>query len=557
MLIDISIKKYNSANKLAGMRKVAATVTLDSQNGNNFGMSLTKGEGFYSATDGSILYCDENKNWSLAAKSDGTITSRSVPFPALEQGASYAVKTAGPSAKAQARFVELRNKAKKEQVNPKEQEISTKIVNTYWSIKKQLEENYFGKPNMTADSSKKIIYRFLREENFADGLSAEDKYIYNNSKSLKYLTSTYLKTLSDQVDQYYGSGKKPASGGSGSQATRGGSGPTGGDILIAETHRGLSGLVDTGNRDYVYTTSPDGASASYTYRGDQGKTLDKNYPRWVEFVGKLNALPIGSATRAAPSATPAATTAPTEAAPATTTSDAEVAPAVAPADNLTINVARLLSNVDAGHTYAGKTVFTNERGMVRRMLAAIGKIYDNYESKGITVTGDAPLALAKMIVGMKRSTLERSSLASFDSGQLSSMGEKEIEKTFRGDLDIIMRAVVDIDSRLGGKAGYGKLENYLGIKGGTRKQVGGVSPTNAPVTPGTLTPAPTSPALPELKLPQGSSPYSFEGVSPSLTRPASFDPRIKKLAKLRRLEVRAQMEAAVEPSAKLGRSRIS
>ena len=367
----------------------------------------------------------------------------------------------------------------------------------------------------------------------------------------------------NSIEKEKNSGKRrvPASGESSkAQATRGGSNAVGEEILIAPSHRGLSGLVDTGNRDYVYTTSPDGASASYIYKGVQGKTLDKNYPRWAEFVGKLNALPTEGANKTAPSATPATTTAPTEATPATTTSNAEVAPASAPVDNLTINVARLLSNVDAGHTYAGKTVFTNERGMVRRMLAAIGKIYDNYESKGITVTGDAPLALAKMIVGMKRSTLERSPLAYFDSGQLSSMGEKEIEKTFRGDLDIIMRAVADIDSRLGGKAGYGKLENYLGIKGGTRKQVGGVSPTNAPVAPGATpsTPATVSnPVEKGFELPKGGTPYSFTGVSPSLKTGTSFDPRIKKLAKLRRLRVRAQMEAAVEPSAKLGRSRIS
>ena len=43
----------------------------------------------------------------------------------------------------------------------------------------------------------------------------------------------------------------------------------------------------------------------------------------------------------------------------------------------------------------------------------------------------------------------------------------------------------------------------------------------------------------------------------SFGKKSSLDSRINKLAKLRRLRVRAQMEAAIEPSAKFGRSRVS
>jgi hypothetical protein len=503
--------------KLAEIRKVAAVYFTNNRNYNNFNT------GFYNATDGSVLYFDKTlEKWYLALDNDGKITGRvAKDFTPIRSGESYDVTTAMESTEAQDKFVQARgaktyatiyndsNFKLKVSLN---KEVDGRAVSES-SVDVALGDMYTLKPDQ--DISLKLINSNVGDKRFKPN-TFKGNETYYVSKLLDLGSSVGAKKED--------SGRKRSSGVSGQT--------TGGEILIAESHRGLTGLVDTGNRDYVYTTASNGASATYTYRGSPGKTLDKNYSRWAEFVGKINKLSTDGATKAAP---PAPTAPATEAATAGQTTGGETAPATTPVDNLTINVARLLSNVDAGHTYAGKTIFTNERGMVRGMLAAIGKIYDNYESKGITVVGDAPLALARMIVGMKRSTLERSALASFDSGQLSSMGEKEIEKTFRGDLDIIMRAVVDIHNRLGGKPGYGKLENYLGIKGGTRRQVGGVSPTNAP-----------APAPPK-----------EEADDDTKKNSSRIDPRIKKLATLRRLRVRSQMEAAVESSAQLGRFRIS
>jgi len=556
--------------KLAGIRKVAGTVTLDSQGGNNWGMSLTNQKGFYSATDDSILYCDENKNWSLAAKSDGTITSRSVPFPALEQGASYAVKTAGPSEKAQEKFVELRSKAKEEMtpgvssagyIIKNDLKISVSIIQDEIKPIPPAKELIPGASDSFNPSSRMTVsYKDSAGKDLNTTIgSIKLKDAVKDQKGPTY--SVNLSELSNALAPLKSSGSE---GGSRRRSSGGGGGQpqaTSGEILIDPEHRGLTGLVDANDPKFVYTTAPDGSWADYTHDGKPGsRRLDKTFKNWPKVVSQMNSFPIGDATKTAPAAT---TTAPT------TPSGAEAAKAPVPegeaaglqtrrvvSDATVMNVAKVLTDVYGGATYAGRTVFRNEMGMVRKMM---DQLNTTAQSLGVTI-GSAE-ALAQIITPSIRPGLGR-----FGTANLDGLGERDMEKQYRAELNLIMTAVKNLFDRI--KKSPAQLLNYqpnlrdaaIALKQkreGAKTPAAGTTPAATPAPSAPATPAPSAAATPTTGAGGTPEPKAEANDGSSFGKKSSLNPKFKKLAKLRRLRVRGQMEAAIEPSARLGVSRVS
>lgn len=326
------------------------------------------------------------------------------------------------------------------------------------------------------------------------------------------------------------------------------SSPQGTSYTKLEGESGTVKVEDLGEKGKFKYTILSPASFSYVWYEKDGTTVKKkndsvttsNYStNWNNTAAAINKLPVQSgAATAAPAATTPAPAATTDQAPAAQGQGEVVV------DNLVTNVAKILSNVDAGHTYALRTV-ANEKRMVRLMLRAIQDM-----TEGSVI--DSSLALAKVIVGSARAALANSNLAKADPSAVAGMSERDIERTFAPELQTIMRAVVRLDAALGGKSGYSKLSSYVRVEVPAKPASGGASNIAAPALGGTIERRPL---------------YTFEGVSPSLSgsadngltvdKKSSLDPRIKKLAKLRRLRVRGQMEAAIEPSARFGHSRVS
>jgi hypothetical protein len=370
--------------------------------------------------------------------------------------------------------------------------------------------------------------------------------------------------------------KSSGSQGGSRRRSSGGGGQTTGDVVQLTGNPGDIKVETLANGETFTYTIKSPTEFSYVWKDKDGKEKKKNdsvtttYSKWNQTATAINAIPVTTPAQTAP----AAPTAPaTEAAPAGQTTGGETAPAEggmgqAPADNLTVNVARLFSNVEGGHTYAVKTL-ANERRMVRGMLEAIRGIRGG-------VVYDAPLSLAKIIVGYSRSALASSNLAKIDSGELSGMSEKQIEKTFPTELSIIMRGIVGLDRTLGGRSGYASIARYVRFaeakKADTPKAPADAAAPSAPASAAPAaaatppaTPAPATGSAPATPAAATGTPAPKKEEKPvgekaddgTTKKSSRIDPRIKKLATLRRLRVRSQMEAAVESSAQLGRFRIS
>ncbi len=276
-------------------------------------------------------------------------------------------------------------------------------------------------------------------------------------------------------------------------------------VLVLQPGKSVS------DADYTYTgidaESFSWAGISEKTKGTKGTFAKKSVKpeAWAKAVSALNALVVGQIAKVITTTTTAPTA---DGAQATT------APATQPADNLTANVAKIISNMNEGQTYGGKTLFRNEVALVRGMIAAI-----NGKAAESKMTIDASLALAKVIVGMARTQLSGSTLDSATAFG-PNMGEKEIESTHRAALDTIVRAV-DILADSYKKDGYKGLVALVTIK----------------------PPAPVSPAI--------------TAPTPVATTASALEAKIIRLAATRRIRVRSQMENAIESgsTAQMGRSR--
>jgi len=253
--------------------------------------------------------------------------------------------------------------------------------------------------------------------------------------------------------------------------------------------------------------------------------------KWNTAVANLNNVQKPKLNSSRQSATQA-TTSPTATPQNATTKPAEAA-ATPVITSLVTNIAQILSNVRAGSTYAGKTVFRNEKGMVKAMLTALDASFANATGNpAIKAIGSAPNALA-LIIAKKNAPLENGALASAVPGDLAKMNDKQISKAFQRDLDTVMATVRELDA---GKF-VDNVDKYVQYVVGTVNAATPQQPT-AQQTSQTPTTATSRP----VKLPDKAS--------------SRYPAKIIRLASLRRLRVRSEMEAAITGSAMPGRDRV-
>jgi hypothetical protein len=398
----------------------------------------------------------------------------------------------------------------------------------------------------------------LKQENVE--VKIEDEILARVAE--KGIVGENLSRLSGELAKFKVKNVPKSDGGAGSPRRSGGSKSpqaTSGEILIDEAHRGLTGLADANSKDYVYNTAPDGTWADYSYKGGELKRLTKEYPNWAKFVAGLNTYPTTGATKTAPAATT----------PTTTPTGAEAAKAPVPegeaagvqtrrvvSDAMVMNVAKVLTDVYGGATYAGRTVFRNEMGMVRKMM---DQLNSTAQSLGVTI-GSAE-ALAQIITPSIRPGLGR-----FGTANLDGLGERDMEKQYRAELNLIMTAVKNLFDRI--KKSPAQLLNYqpnlrdaaIALKQkreGAKTPAAGTTPAATPAPSAPATPAPSASATPAPATEGTPAPKAEANDGSSFGKKSSLNSKFKKLAKLRRLRVRGQMEAATEPSARLGVSRIS
>ena len=387
-------------------------------------------------------------------------------------------------------------------------DINDKIKKIYDDAKEWITKSHFHMKKETAENHIDDAFNY---ENFKSELSsdAQRKILDNQKNAIWYPAVTDLKSYVKSLSY---SNYTPAAAAAAPNKNKPSAAQTTAKSLI------INYPIRTKLQDskYIYKIDDPNSKFSWIQKNTDPPVsgdfeLSKfGIAKWNKAVAKLNdpnlTTVISTSQVASSTATPAATTAPAATPEAATQATAEV-----PTDTLSTNVARILSNVDAGQTYAGRTPFTNEMGMVRNMLRAINAIADQRK-----VVIDAPLSLAKIIVGANRSSLGKSVLSTYDSTALTSMREGQIEKTFRAELDIIMRSIASFDQRLGGKRNYDKISGYINLR---------------------------TPAVP-------ATPPAEKKAS------SSFNKKIIKAATLRRLKIRSQMEAAIDSSAQMGRARV-
>jgi hypothetical protein len=238
------------------------------------------------------------------------------------------------------------------------------------------------------------------------------------------------------------------------------------------------------------------------------KKVTSAYSKWEQAAKTLNTLWDTSGKGAAPSTvTPAATTAPAAPTEAVKPSETEVT-----ADKMVSNVAKVLTDVYGGATYAGKTI-RNEQGMVKKMMEFINSVA---QSAGKTI--NSAETLAKIITPSIRNGLGR-----FSTADTVGLSEKDMEKTYRAELDLIMSAIRGLNDRtggLGGMKGYDKLVSFS-------KELREMYPA-----------------------------YYASKAKKTKEASDSLDKKFIKAATLRRLKIRSQMEAAIDSSAQMGRARV-
>jgi len=104
--------RENRLAKLAGLKKMAG---VEFSGRASTGAAFRENKGFYETEGGTILYCDENKKWFIAADSSGKIRGATVKsFTPVSESETYKVISANPTLEAQEKFRNFREKAQAE-----------------------------------------------------------------------------------------------------------------------------------------------------------------------------------------------------------------------------------------------------------------------------------------------------------------------------------------------------------------------------------------------------------------------------------------------------------
>lgn len=330
--------------------------------------------------------------------------------------------------------------------------------------------------------------------------------------------------------------------------------------VIDDAHKGKT-LTD--NAGYTYVVAPDGKSLTFSIKGSQPKTLNQSYKNWKSVVGNINAIPVtssGTATPAAQTQTPAATTpAAGEAAKAQQTERQFDANALAGVKAVLVRAAT------PGGFGLAVTTAANERARIQRMVSVIQKV--------IGQNIDAYDFLTKMLLVSQRG--EQSLVPWFSkenySNAIATAPRKDVvaDKNGTGPFNKPVAAVLSVLNEV--YSGDFADDNEGTIKKFKETFVKGIVPAQpAANTAATAAQTGAAPAAnpeqpPTVVQSKGTGTREFYNEEEKAkaeekekaAAASQVDPRIKKLATLRRLRVRGQMEAATDSSAKFGRSRVS
>jgi hypothetical protein len=381
---------------------------------------------------------------------------------------------------------------------------------------------YKYKDRQTKDQALAYVKRMIYEYFPQGSLTANESSLFNDKEEKKTLfddmVSGNYQSLVEVIDNIYGgssSGRATSGGSSRPQATTG-------EIRINEEHSGLTDLVDGNDPRFVYTTAPDGSWADYTFEGKPGsRRLDKTFKNWPEVVTQMNKFPIGNAKK-----TPAAGA---TAAPAATGGAAEAQKAEKPVDSgqvasfdpqMISNVSIILQKAST-RAYA-MTVPGNQKKQIKDMLAAIGVAATSAGISGVT---NPSQFLANLIIA-KRGPASFTTIGKMQ--DVAALSRGDIKSAAKEEVRLLMEGVNEV-YRIYGADDYQRMVRQFA----------------SVMRRGQAASAAQKEQTAQIPAAEGEATASY------------LDLKIKKLAKLRRLRVRSQMEAAIEPSAKFGRSRIS
>lgn len=321
--------------------------------------------------------------------------------------------------------------------------------------------------------------------------------------------------------------------------------------------------------DYEYEVS-DPANQFEWKRKSDGKTgfferASSGTPKWNQAVTRLNALSPISSVAATPAAqTPAATTPTAEEAAKTQQAGRQF-----DANALAGVKAVLVRAATPGGFGLAVTTAANERARIQRMVSVI--------QKRVGQNIDAYDFLTKMLLVSPRG--EQSLVPWFSaenySNAIATAPRKDVvaDKNGTGPFNKPVAAVLSVLNEVynGDFAddnegtvdkfketfvkGYTPAQPAANTAAAPAAKTGAAPASNTPAASATNppTPPPSAPAAPAATQTQTAD-KADDGHSKSSSR---VDPRIKKLATLRRLRVRSQMEAATDSSAQFGRSRVS
>jgi hypothetical protein len=272
---------------------------------------------------------------------------------------------------------------------------------------------------------------------------------------------------------------------------------------------------------YLYEVTDPNNTFKWQLLSDKSKTgiferSSVSVDKWNRAVNVLNSLaPIST-----PSAAPATTTEPATGAPAAEPPkpEAAVSGQAASFDPQMISNVSIILQKASSRAYA-MTVPGNQKKQIKDMLRAIGVAATVAGISGVT---NPSQFLANLIIA-KRGPASFATIGKMQ--DVAALSRGDIKSAAKEEVRLLMEGVNEVYRIYGGNDYERMVRQFASV----------------------------------MRRGQAASAAQKEQVTqaPAATTASHLDPRIKKLAKLRRLRVRAQMEAAVEPSAKLGRSRIS
>ena len=364
------------------------------------------------------------------------------------------------------------------------------------------------------------------------------------------------------LSSYYDSQVSGYGSGSSSKSTPAKTTVTTNSDVIDQQHRGKT-LTDSAG--YTYVTSTDGKSLTFSIKGSQPKTLNQSYKNWRGVVKNINAMPIsassGEVTAQTQATTPAAGEAPKK--------EEATKPNVRQFNANTIaNVVAILQRAakPGGMGLAVGSLTKDERGRIQKIIETINKVKPGIRSYDL---------LAKMIIATSGAE------ESFDgalggenySGQIASADRKDVvaDRKGKGTFNKQVAFVLDYMNQFYdgefSEDNEGTIKKFFAdftreIPAETpatppaNAQQGASQQPNVVMAPSTKDGGPVF-ENEEEKAKFEAKQKEFLEKQKKSSEASRIDPRIKKLATLRRLRVRSQMEAATSESAQFGRSRVS